>query len=244
MVVPDISSNLIVVIPARSGSKSIVDKNLQLVGKYSLLEHSILSAKSALPNVRVLVSTDSKAYADLAISCGAEVPYLRPRHLATDSSTDYDVFKDLVEQLEGLDEQTRIMHLRPTTPLRDPHVLIEACVTDFELDPSWTSLRSVHEMSESAYKCFQIDSEGQLDSLAKSLNHVDSNGPRQAFPKTYSANGYVDILRVGVINSTGSIHGGKIFPFQTSITLEVDSLEDLHLIRLIEGSNYPERQSH
>ena len=78
------------IIPARSGSKSIQDKNLAKLGGYPLLAYSIALAKMTPGIDKVIVSTDSLEYAKLAEKFGAEVPFLRPEKLSRDNSTDYD----------------------------------------------------------------------------------------------------------------------------------------------------------
>ena len=83
-------SECIAIIPARSGSKGIKNKNLKKLGNHPLLAYSIAAAKLAVKIDRVIVSTDSEIYADVAISYGAEVPFLRPKDLSKDKSTDFE----------------------------------------------------------------------------------------------------------------------------------------------------------
>ena len=84
-------SSCIAIIPARSGSKSVKDKNLASLSGFPLIAYSIAAAKLAKHIDRVIVSTDSQEYADIATSYGAEVPFLRPAALSGDLSTDYDL---------------------------------------------------------------------------------------------------------------------------------------------------------
>ena len=82
--------NIITVIPARSGSKSIKDKNIIPYKGKPLIYYSIRAAlKSKFIN-RVIVSTDSNKYKKISIKLGAEVPFLRPKKYSTDNSIDYD----------------------------------------------------------------------------------------------------------------------------------------------------------
>ena len=76
-----LNQNTIAIIPARSGSKGVPDKNIKLLGRYPLIAYSIAAAKLAgIP--RVIVSTDSEQYAGFAKRYGAEVPFLRPVELS------------------------------------------------------------------------------------------------------------------------------------------------------------------
>jgi CMP-N-acetylneuraminic acid synthetase len=93
-----------------------------------------------------------------------------------------------------------------------------------------TSLRSVQEMSESAYKSFEINNTGFLSTIGSIESGDKANLPRQAFPKTYVANGYVDVLDPNYILKENKIHGDKILAFQTPVVTEVDSLEDLEYL--------------
>jgi N-acylneuraminate cytidylyltransferase len=93
-----------------------------------------------------------------------------------------------------------------------------------------TSLRSVHEMSESSYKSFEVNDKGFLSTIGSIENGDKANLPRQAFPKTYIANGYVDVLDPNYILKENKLHGDKILAFQTPVVTEVDSIEDLEYL--------------
>lgn len=224
-------SSIVALIPARSGSKGVPHKNIKPLGGRPLIEWSIKSClKSSLID-RVIVSTDSPEYAELAIKLGAEVPFLRPLEISADLSTDYDF---IVHALDWLDangkEPEYLVHIRPTTPYRDP-VLIDEAIKTFRKDPRATALRSVHEMSESAYKAFEIHPAGQLKRLGTDSTALDiANNARQQFPATYQANGYVDVLSSRFIRSNGLIHGDWVMPFITPSVIEVDTIDDfVHL---------------
>ena len=81
-------SNIIAIIPARSGSKSIKDKNIKLLSGHPLIAYSIIAAKLSKKIERVIVSTDSEEYGDIAKKYGAEVPFIRPDKYSKDNSTD------------------------------------------------------------------------------------------------------------------------------------------------------------
>jgi len=180
---------------------------------------------------RVIVSTDSHEYAELAKKYGAEAPFIRPAEISGDRSTDYDFINHALNWLadeEG--EPEYIVHIRPTTPLRDPKFLDEA-VSAFATAHNATALRSVHEMPESAYKTFEIAHGGQLKRLGATDTALDSaNNARQQFPNTYQANGYVDVLSTAFIRKNGLIHGDHVIPLITPLVVEVDTEDDfLHL---------------
>ena len=82
-------------------------------------------------------------------------------------------------------------------------------------------------MSESAYKTFEISSDGQLKMVGSNSTSIDAaNYARQSFPKTYMANGYIDVLSTEFIRKTGLLHGDNVIPFMTPTVVEVDTEDD------------------
>ncbi len=220
-------SEVVALIPARAGSKGVPGKNIRLLGGYSLLAWSIAASLKTKSIDRVIVSTDSEEYATLARELGADVPFLRPAELSGDSSTDYDfVLHSLNWLRENSSEPDYIVHIRPTTPFREPE-MIEQAIKQFKSAITATAMRSVHEMSESAYKTFEIASTGVLQCVGSGITSLDAaNNARQGFAKTYQANGYVDILLTSFIRKQGLLHGDSVLPFITPVVTEVDSEED------------------
>lgn len=220
------------IIPARSGSKGVKDKNLLEILNHSLLDWSISAALKCPSIERVFVSTDSRKYADIAISCGAEAPFLRPKEYSLDNSSDIEFVTHALDQFKKNNEEPDLLvHLRPTTPLRDPG-MIEQAISMVLNSKNSTSLRSVHEMPESSYKTLEIDNKGMLTPLRLLSNQkLDINAPRQIFPTTFQANGYVDILLSSTIRQTKQMHGNNIFAFKTNVTTEIDCLDDFNYIK-------------
>jgi N-acylneuraminate cytidylyltransferase len=215
-------------VTARSGSKGVREKNIKNLGGYSLLEWSIKSCLKAQSISQVYLSTDSDDYASLGKKSGALVPFLRPRELASDTANDLDVVKHFLSVID--EKPDALVHIRPTTPLRDPSILDKAIALFFSKKGELTSLRSVHEMSESAYKSFEVNDKGFLSTIGSIESGDKANLPRQAFPKTYVANGYIDVLDPNYILKENKLHGDKILAFQTPVVTEVDSIEDLEYL--------------
>jgi N-acylneuraminate cytidylyltransferase len=226
--------NIISIIPARSGSKGVPGKNLRNLGDVPLITWSITCSKKLNMVDRTIVSTNSVEYAEISKNWGADVPFLRPDNISQDKSTDLDFVLHALNYLkenEGIPDL--LVHLRPTTPFRDPLVVdkaIEFAIKNYE---DITALRSVHEMSESAYKSFEIGQNGNLiTTFARKEDLDQSNMNRQTFPLTYTANGYVDVLLPRHILETGELHGSKVKPFLTNATLEVDTEEDFEALEV------------
>lgn len=220
-------AKIVALIPARAGSKGVPHKNIKILGGYTLLSWSIAACLRSPTIDRVIVSTDSPDYAALARELGAEAPFLRPNAISGDRSTDYELIVHALDWLANESgEPEYLVHIRPTTPLRDPQ-LIDDAVKAFIAAPQATALRSVHEMSESAYKTFEMAEGGQLRRLGADNTELDAaNNARQQFPNTYQANGYVDVLSSQFIRKSGLIHGNHVMPFVTPSVIEVDTLDD------------------
>ncbi len=224
-------ADVVALIPARAGSKGVPNKNIRPLGGRPLLAWTIAASRQAARVSRVIVSTDSPDYAALAVAEGAEVPFLRPAAISGDHSPDYEFIAHALDWFAtNGGEPEYLVHMRPTTPLRDPRLIDEAVQVFLEV-PNATALRSVHEMSQSAYKTFEIAPGGQLKRVGSDSTALDdANSPRQQFPQTYAPNGYVDVLSTAFIRRTGMIHGNYVIPFITPRIVEVDTEDDFALL--------------
>ena len=216
------------IIPARSSSKGIRDKNISELCGFPLLAYSVAAAKLC-PNIeRVIVSTDSELYAKVAMSYGAEVPFLRPAAIAKDSSTDLEYLQYTLSHLSryNIDLPEYIALLRPTTPIRNPEIIADALQSLIN-EPTASAVVSVSKVLHCPYKWMKINSSGYLDSLIPDMKPDDVNLPRQSFNAVYNPNGYIDVLRSEVIMEHNFVYGGNAKPFimEESIT-DIDSPKD------------------
>ena len=132
--------------PARGGSKGIPYKNRRLFLGRPLIEWTILSALHSAVCDRIVVSTDDQEVADIALACGAEVPFFRPEHLATDKATTLSVVSHTVDVLEIQEAYVAsdIIILEPTSPGRTPEHISQAA--NLLLDPYIDSVVSVSKV--------------------------------------------------------------------------------------------------
>lgn len=224
-------SEIVALIPARSGSKSLKNKNIKLLMGIPLIAYSIRVALLTEGVDRVIVSTDSEEYASIAMSYGAEVPFLRPLDISGDNSSDYECMKHFLDWnvSRGRDAPEYIVHLRPTTPIREAY-RIEKALDIMRRSRGATSLRSVREMSESAYKTVEIEN-GILKGVGSGSKNLDLiNMNRQQFSKTYYTNGYVDILRSDYIIKNKKIHGDHVVPYFSPFSIDLDTKEDFNYL--------------
>ena len=223
---------MIAIIPARSGSKGVPRKNIKLLGEIPLFAYSIIAAKM-MPSVsRVIVSTDSEEYAEIAKEYGAEVPFLRPNEISGDKSTDFDLFLHALNWFKDNENliPDYILHLRPTTPLRNPQIMEDAVRLFIENKNLASSLRSGHSAPESPYKWFLKDDNNYFKGLRDDLTPEKVNLPRQSFPSVYIPDGYIDILKSDVILTTGTLHGDKMLVFESPFCVEVDTKDDFEYL--------------
>ena len=224
--------NIIALIPARGGSKSIPKKNIMNIGGHPLIAYSIAAARLSSFISRTIVSTDNKEIAEISKFYGAEVPFMRPKKYATDNARDIGLVKHAIRWLkrnEGFCPDY-LVFLRPTTPLRNIKA-INTAISEMIKDKKATALRSGHKFESSAYKLFR-----KRDGYAKFFGKEDfkpgieyQDLPRQKLPPTYKTNGYIDILLPGFIEKTGKLHGHKIRAFITEETADIDTLRDVNL---------------
>ena len=215
------------VIPARGGSKGVPRKNVRSLGGYPLIAWSVAAARLCASVTRTFVSTDSDDIAAVAATYGAEVPFLRPAALSQDRSTDREFVMhalDWFREYEGR-EPDFLVHVRPTTPLRDAAKLDEAIRMMLD-NATATGLRSVHPLAEPPHKMLRIV-EGYLTGFFPDDPRPEYyNLPRQSFPTAYNPNGYVDVLRTSFVRSGESLHGTRMLAYVTPHAIEVDRPED------------------
>lgn len=221
----------IAIIPARSGSKGIVGKNIRPLGGFPVLAYSIIAAKLVPEVSRIIVSTDSTEYAMIANKYGAETPFLRPKELSGDSSSDFEVFEHALNWLSANENfiPDYILHLRPTTPLRDPAVIKKALSHIASIKEA-SSLRSGHLASESPFKWLMKDDMGYFKGIREDLTAEMINLPRQDFPPVYVPSAYIDIIKSSCVMDKQSLHGDKMLVFESPYCIEIDTLDDFNYL--------------
>ena len=222
---------ILCIIPARSGSKGIIDKNIIDYNGKPLLSWSIIQAKNSKYKMKIIVSTDSEKYKKIAIEYGAEVPFLRPPEISQDLSTDFECIIHCVKWLEKNENYKSdiILHLRPTSPNRSV-TLIDDCLDNFIKNRSnYDSLRSVIPFDKSPFKMYKI-ANNHLLPLFRSIDNIYEpyNQARQILPQCYLHNGYVDILNTSILQYS-TISGNKILPYvmNEEDNIDIDNPKDL-----------------
>lgn len=222
------SMNIYTVIPARGGSKSIPKKNIQLLGGKPLIQYSIEYSLKCPLIAHTVVSTDSEEIADVARSCCAEVPFIRPIELAQDDTPDYPVFRHALHTLEDLynEQIDLIVLLRPTSPLRPPG-LIERGVTLLQRFPEANSVRSVTPCKQHPFRQWKINGEYMVGYEMEVFEAY--NLPRQQLSSVYFQTGDLEIIRRQTLLD-GSISGERILPLiiEPEEMVDIDNESDWH----------------
>ena len=226
------NSNILCIIPARSGSKGIPHKNIRAFLGHPLMAYSIVAGLRATCMPRVIVSTDDKNYANIAQFYGAEVPFLRPKKHAQDDSLDICVFSHALEWLyaeEGYVPEM-VVHLRPTTPFRSPDLVQRAITLYDALAPQYPypiSLRGVVPATPPPEKIYE-DAQPFLQPVLGTINTYESyNRPRQFLRSYWFHNGVIDITSPYII-AEGRMSGEHIYPMHLNpeYSIDLDTEED------------------
>ena len=227
---------IIAIIPARSGSKSLPDKNIRPYDNIPLIAHSILVASLSTFISEVYVSTDSEKYKIIAENYGAIVPFLRPPEISQDKSSDLEVFKHFLnwykENNSDYKEKNLIfVHLRPTYPNRTVELVDETIQCFLNHIENYDSLRTVIPC-KTPIKCYYIEKKDNKDTLVpyfSNYNDIEEpyNQARQLFPDSFIHNGCIDIIKSEIIESS-SMSGKKILPFvmKEEDDNDIDTLDD------------------
>ena len=117
--------NVLGIIPARGGSKRVPRKNIKQLNGKPLLYYTIREAKKSKNIDRIIVTTDDREIADIALKFGAEVPFIRPCELAEDDTSDQPVFQHALQKLYEMDgyKPEIVLNLRPTSPFKTPEII-------------------------------------------------------------------------------------------------------------------------
>lgn len=201
--------SIIATICARGGSKGLPGKNILPFAGKPLLAHSIEQALACPLIQGVFVSTDDERIAEVARRHGAEVPYLRPAELATDSAAKLPAVEHLVSWLEAAGRAiTRVVDLQPTSPLRTQDDLRAA----IEAADGRSLVVTVCEASHSPYfSLVEQAADGALQ-LSKPAAHVR----RQDLPRVWALNGSIYVWQRQAL-ARAAVHGFWSVPVHASV---------------------------
>lgn len=232
--------NILAIIQARGGSKSVPGKNIRPLAGKPLIAWTIEAAKAAKKVTRVVVNTDDEQIAAVAKEFGAEVPYLRPAEFATDTAPSLPMYDHALRWFAE-HEQYRpdaIVQLKPTNPLRTS-AHIDAAVDLFLAVPPCDSVMSVSPVHDHPYKIWKVGSDGFMQTfLPESFTGI-KDAPRmrrQDLPPAFRHNGAVNVIAPATILDQHSMNGARVKAFVmdgADDSMNIDTLRDFELAELL-----------
>jgi CMP-N,N'-diacetyllegionaminic acid synthase len=213
------------IIPARSGSKDIKNKNIMNLKGKPLIAYSINAAKKSKKISKIIFSSDSKKYYDIAKKYGKLIFHKRPASISGDKSTDFEFFDHFVKNYKEILPEY-FVHLRPTTPYRDPKI-IDQIIEKFLIKKKFfTSLRSLSPISNIIFKSVTIKKKKIYSPLFNTFKLDIINSSRQSYDEAYIPNGYIDIIKTENIFKN-FLHGNKVMPMIIKKFIhDIDNLKD------------------
>jgi len=199
---------ILAVIPARSGSKGVKDKNIRPLAGKPLIAYSIGAALNSGVIAKTIVSTDSEVYSEVARKYGAEVPFLRPAYLAEDTSASIDV---IIHALKFYESQNikfdAVMILQPTSPLRSKDSITKAVKQFAEsgADALVSVVAVPHEYNP--HWIFEPD-ENHLLKISTGEKEIIKR--RQELPKAFIRDGSIYITKTEIVLNQKSLYGQKL----------------------------------
>ncbi len=218
-------TKVLVIIPARGGSKGIPRKNIKDFAGYPLVAYSIAAGIHAKSVDKVIVSTDDEEIAEVSRNFGAEVPFLRPTELAQDNTTDLPVISHVLERLKKDQkyEPGIVVQLRPTTPIR-PVSCIDDAVRILQAHKNADCVRGVVPAGQNPHKMWKIEPGKENLTPLLSVEGIAEpyNAPRQILPQIYWQTGHIDAIRSSCIYEKSSLTGDTILPLMIDPRFTVD----------------------
>ncbi len=217
---------------ARGGSKGVPDKNLRVLGGRPLVEIAVRQAL-ACPGVdRVVVSTDSERIAEVARAAGAEVPWLRPDHLATDTAREFDAWQHLLGWLAERGElPDRLLVVPCTAPLREVEDL-RRCVEASAAPGVDVVLTVTPSHRNPWFNMVTLDDEGRARLVCEPPSRIHR---RQDAPPAFDVGTVAFVADPAYVMRATSLYDGTVravtVPAERS--LDIDTEVDLALAELL-----------
>lgn len=209
----------IAIIPARSGSKGLPDKNIKNLCGKPMLAYSIEAAKNSGVIDVIHVSTDSDKYAEIARKYGADVPFLRSEKLSGDQAGTWDTVRYVLEKYRELGKEfDMVTLLQPTSPLR----LAEDIQNTEKLyrEKNASAVIGVCEMEHSPLWSNTLPKDGSMNGFLSKVTNVQ----RQQLDTYYRINGAMYMINAEIIKNQDEIYGegsyAYIMPKERSVDID------------------------
>jgi len=219
---------------ARKGSKGVPGKNIKLFHGKPLIAWAIEQAQKAKKINRVIVSTDSKEISEIALSYGAEVPFLRPKNLSEDSSPERKAWQHALNFL--LEEEGKLpdimISIPATSPLREPSDL-DACIDEY-LNSEVDTLLTVMEAARNPYFTMLSKDEntGLFDLAFKSEKQIIR---RQDAPKIFDIASIAWVTDPNFVLLNDNLYDGRVGAIEVPAerAIDIDTMLDFKIAELL-----------
>lgn len=225
---------ILFIITARGGSKGVPRKNISIIGNKPLIAYKIIAAQKCNFDKRIIVSTDDDEIASVAKRYGAEVPFIRPSELATDTASSLDVVDHAVNWIRENDDSKYdyICLLEPSSPFLtydDINIAFEQII-----DKNADTLLGMKEAEVSREFIHTLDGQGGLSLFYESIISMRSVR-RQDQPKQYTMNGCIYIAKADYWEKNRSFHSMNSTPYimPAERSIEIDSQLDFMMAKLV-----------
>ena len=219
---------MIGIIPARIGSKGVPKKNIKQVGGIPLISWTIINAKKSLLIERLYISTDDEEIANIALQEGCEVPFIRPKNLARDTSKTSDLVVHAINNLNLKNED--IILLQPTSPLRRPIDIINA-IEIYKNNDCYSEVSMVDAKAPQEIQ-YKVSKNG---ALIKANTLLEKKYRRQDCEIIYKPNGAIYIFNSDKFYNEKSFITSESIPYIMPCfeSLDIDEIEDFHYLEYL-----------
>lgn len=224
---------ILVIIPARSGSKGLLNKNILLLNGKPLIHYTIDAARNVFKDEEIIVSTDCEKIKLISQQSGLKINFLRPKKLALDNSSTYDVIIHEINEFEKKNGMIDVVVLlQPTSPLRKPNHIIDALELYNDKTDMVVSVKKTH--SNPYFNLFEENKKGYL-SKVKQSNYTR----RQDCPDVWEYNGSIYIINAKSIKKMNFNKFTKIkkYVMDDYHSIDIDNKIDFKLCEVLLNEN-------
>lgn len=220
----------IAIIPARSGSKGLKNKNIKLLNGKPLIAYTIEAALASNMFDEVMVSTDSVEYAHIAKEYGAAVPFLRSEKTSSDTASSWEMVSEVLGEYKKLGKEfDTFCLLQPTSPLRDEEDIVKAYEVFFE--SASVGVVSVCETEHSPMFCNQLPENKELTDFIKR----SENKRRQEMGTFYRINGAIYIFSIDEFEKDNFLYrkGSYAYVMEKEKSIDIDTAYDFKIAEYV-----------
>lgn len=221
--------NIFYLITARGGSKGVPRKNIREIAGLPLIAYKIIAAQKCGYSGRIIVSTDDEEIANVAKKYGAEVPFMRPDYLASDTASSMDVVEHAIGWLDDNDDKKYdyICLLEPSSPFATPQDLHDAI--ERLIEENADTLLGMKEVEVSKRFIWELDDNGGLSKFYDAI-YGDKKVRRQDQNPEYTMNGCMYIAKMEYFRENKIFHSVNSLPYIMPVekSTEIDDMNQFN----------------